>query len=76
MPETYRISIDHEEENEESLSITGKVNGYQCGVVINKLVLVGRTKKQAEDYKDRELVKAFKARATTTRPQAGREVTV
>lgn len=76
MVETYTVTVDHEEENEEQISITGSVNGYECAVVLNKLLMADMSKKEKASYKDRQLAQAFVARQQAPPLRGGREITL
>ncbi len=69
MPETYTVEVQHEEENEDNLSVTGRVNGFDCAVVINKRRMAGLTADERRAYRNRELVLAFLTKQRTI-PQA------
>lgn len=65
MSEEYVVSIDREESNEESCSITGRVNGQQCAVVIRNSKFLGKGAKEQKKIKQVALVGAYKAKAAT-----------
>ena len=77
MPETYLVEVQHEEENEDNLSVTGKVNGFDAAVVINKRRMAGKTADERRAYRNRELVLAFLAKQRSI-PEAtsGEQVTI
>ena len=72
----YMVSIDHQEENEDQLSLTGTVNGNQCATIINKRALALVPKVKQQDYKDREMINAFLTRKESIGMKPGRKVTV
>ena len=57
----YAVSLDNEERNEfsDNLSITGRVNGKQCAVVIKMRTLKGLLPKAQKLAKQKALINAF-----------------
>ena len=73
MPDTYTVEVQHEEENEDNLSVTGRVNGFDAAVVINKRTMAGMTADARRAYRNRELVLTFLAKQRTPPQAAGGE---
>ena len=65
MSEEYVVAIDNEETNEEACSITGRVNGQQCAVVLRNSSFLGLSGKEQKHVKLVALAKAYKEKAAT-----------
>ena len=57
----YAVSLDNEERNEyaDNLSITGRVNGKQCAVVIKIRTLTGLSPKAQKVAKQKALIHSY-----------------
>ena len=72
----YHVLIDNEESNvnADNLSLTGRVNGVNCAVVIRLTSLQGLDKKKVKLEKQKALIQAFLNRASTVVASAGEKV--
>lgn len=76
--EKHKVTLDHWESNKlaNNLSITGKVDGVQCAVVIKLSSIEGLPQKAAKRVKQLALIDAFTKKKESVPESEGEEVEV